>query len=105
MTENEKILYNELLTKSWIKHPGKTVSTNKLKNVIIAEIRLETIRMNDLNEMSDPNIPPYRDHCYTKAFTLLAFLHYNLNLLTQDEFKYMKAKLNQAYKSEVCKND
>lgn len=105
MTENERILYNELLMKSWIENPGKTISVNKLKNVMIAEIRLETIRMNDLDEILDPNIQSHRDHCYTKAFTLLAFLHYNLNLLTQDEFKYTKAKLDQAYKSEVYKND
>lgn len=105
MTENEKILYNELLTKSWIAHPGKTISTNKLKNVMIAEIRLETIRMNDLDEISDPNISAHRDHCYTKAITLLAFLYYNLNLLTDEDFKYLKAKLDQAYINEVYKND
>lgn len=105
MTENEKILYNELLTKSWIAHPGKTLSTNKLKNVMIAKIRLETIRMNDLDEISNPNIPAHRDHCYTKAITLLAFLYYNLNLLTNEDFEYLKAKLDQAYINEVYKND
>ena len=105
MTKNEKILYDELLTKSWIAHPGKTISTNKLKNVMIAEIRLETIRMNDLDEISDPNIPAHRDHCYTKAITLLAFLYYNLRLLTNEDFEYLKAKLDQAYINEVYKND
>lgn len=105
MTKNEKILYDELLTKSWIAHPGKTISTNKLKNVMIAEIRLETIRMNDLDEIPDPNIPAHRDHCYTKAITLLAFLYYNLRLLTNEDFEYLKAKLDQAYINEVYKND
>lgn len=105
MTKNEKILYDELLMKSWIEHPGKAISTNKLKNVMIAEIRLETIRMNDLDEISDLNISAHRDHCYTKAITLLTFLYYNLHLLTNEDFEYLKTKLDQAYINEVYKND
>lgn len=104
MTENERILYDELLMKSWIEQPGKSISTKKLKDVMIAEIRLNIIRMNNPDEFisqSDNRIRAHRSNCYSSTYTLLSFMMYNLHLLTNEEFEYFTAKLNQAYYDEI----
>lgn len=104
MTENERILYDELLMKSWIEQPGKSISTKKLKDVMIAEIRLNIIRMNNPDEFisqSDNRIRAHRSNCYSSTYTLLSFMMYNLHLLTNEEFEYFIAKLDQAYYDEI----
>lgn len=110
MTKNEKILYDELLMKSFIEHPGKTLSTNKLKNMIIAEIRLNILRMNDPERIEymngdESNIRVYKDFYYDRSTSLAYFLYYNLHLIEHAEYRYILDKLVQAYKKEVQIND
>ena len=108
MTKNEKILYNELMPKSWIAHPGKTLSTNKLKNMIIAEIRLNILRMNDperIKFMKGDDIKAHKDYYYEHSTSLAYFLYSNLNLIDYIEYRYILDKLVQAYKKEVQIND
>ena len=110
MTKNEKILYNELMPKSWIAHPGKTLSTNKLKNMIIAEIRLNILRMNDPERIKymkgdELSIKAHKDYYYEHSTSLAYFLYSNLNLIDYIEYRYILDKLVQAYKKEVQIND
>lgn len=109
MTENEKILKNELLETAFIDLSNvKTVKTAKLKTAIISHVRRTIIRLNDYEEydtLPEFMIPGTRRFLYEDAESILIFGFQNLQLFKDEEYDYIHAKLRQALDSEEYKID
>lgn len=109
MTENERILYNELLKPAFVDlSNAKTVGTAKIKNAIVAHVKRTIIKLNDYEEyytLPEYLIPDERKYIYEDAFSILIFGYHNLMLLKDQEYEYLHAKLCQAYESEAYKTD
>ena len=109
MTENERILYNELLKPAFVDlSNAKTVETVKIKDAIISHVRRTIIKLNDYEEyytLPEYLIPDERKYIYEDAFSILIFGYHNLMLFKDQEYEYLHAKLCQAYESEAYKTD
>ena len=109
MTENERILYNELLKPAFVDlSNAKTVETVKIKDAIVSHVRRTIIKLNDYEEyytLPEFMIPDERKYIYEDAFSILIFGYQNLMLFEDQEYEYLHAKLKQAYESEAYKTD
>ena len=109
MTENERILYNELLKPAFVDlSNAKTVETVKIKDAIVSHVRRTIIKLNDYEEyntLPEYLIPDERKYIYEDAFSILIFGYHNLMLFKDQEYEYLHAKLCQAYESEAYKTD
>ena len=109
MTENERILKNELLKTAFIDLSNvKTVKTAELKTAIVSQIRRTIIKLNDYDRYdTEPEflIRGMRSFLYEDAESVLIFGFQNLHLFNDEEYDYIHAKLRQAYESEAYKTD
>lgn len=109
MTENERILYNQLLKPAFVDlSNAKTVGTAKIKNAIVSQIRRTIIKLNDYDRYdTEPEflIRGMRRFLYDDAESVLIFGFQNLHLFNDEEFDYIHTKLRQAFDSEEYKID